>query len=118
MPDAAAPLLRLAAIDSAYGRCWNLGGQAIEARAFADGVFAALGSARKYRSIPKLVLQVMGLGSPLMREVAEMYYLFDSGFVLDDSVLTQRLGSYAKTPFPQGIAQTLDWMRGHPGGNP
>jgi hypothetical protein len=40
-----------------------------------------------------------------------MYYLFDSGFVLDDSALQQRLGGYAKTPFATGLAQTVAFMR-------
>ncbi len=116
VPDVADPLLRLAALDDAYGRCWNLGGRSIAARAFVESVFAALGTRPKYRSIPKFALQIIGLGSPFVREVAEMYYLFDSGFVLDDSALEQRLGGYAKTPFPEGIAATVDWMRARSGG--
>jgi nucleoside-diphosphate-sugar epimerase len=117
VPDVVDPLLRLAAIDDAYGRCWNLGGQNIQARAFAEAVFAALGTKPRYRSVPKLMLQILGVGMPLMREVAEMYYLFDSGFALDDSALRQRLGGYAKTPFPQGIAATVAWMRACAGGD-
>jgi nucleoside-diphosphate-sugar epimerase len=111
VPDVADPLLRLVATENAYGRCWNLGGQSIEARAFVAAVFATLETPTKCRSIPKLVLQAVGVGSPLMREVAEMYYLFDSGFVLDDSALRALLGGYAKTPFALGIAQTLAWIR-------
>ncbi|HYL27843.1 MAG TPA: NAD-dependent epimerase/dehydratase family protein [Candidatus Nitrosotalea sp.] len=107
VPDAADPLLRLAEMGDAYGHCWNLGGQSIEARAFVGAVFKALGKPPKYRSIPKFMLQAVGLFNPFMREVAEMYYLFESGFVLDDSALQQRLGGYAKTPFAQGIATTL-----------
>ena len=110
VPDAADPLLRLSEADDAYGRCWNLGGQSASARAFIEQVFAALGRSPKYRSIPKLMLQAAGTFNPLMREVAEMYYLFESGFVLDDSALQQRLGGYAKTPIPQGIAETIAWM--------
>jgi nucleoside-diphosphate-sugar epimerase len=111
VPDVAEPLLRLAGTDDAYGRCWNLGGRAIEAREFINGVFTALGAPPKYRSIPKFVLSLVGVASPMMREVAEMYYLFESGFVLDDSALRGKLGEYAKTPFAEGIAATLAWMR-------
>ena len=104
--DIAEPLLRLAAGDGAYGRCWNLGGQTIRARDFADGVFKAAGKPPKYRAVPKWMLQAVGLFVPLMREVAEMYYLFD-GFVLDDSALRERIGAWPKTPFEEGIAQTI-----------
>lgn len=111
VPDVGEPLLRVAGLDDGYGRCWNLGGQAIQARAFADAVFAAIGAPPKYRSIPKLMLQAVGLFQPFMREVAEMYYLFDSGFVLDDTALQQRLGGYPKTAIADGLAQTIAWMR-------
>jgi nucleoside-diphosphate-sugar epimerase len=111
VPDVAEPLLRLAAMNDAYGRCWNLGGRAIQARTFVDQVFATIGTPPKFRSIPKLMLQVVGIVQPFMREVAEMYYLFDSNFVLDDSALQRRLNGYAKTPFAEGIAQTITWMR-------
>lgn len=110
VPDVADPLLRASELSDAYGRCWNLGGQAIQARAFADAVFAAIGRPPKYRSIPKFVLQGVGLFQPFMREVAEMYYLFNSGFVLDDTAMQQRLGGYAKTPIPTGLAQTVAHM--------
>lgn len=111
VPDTAAPLLALAALDDAYGRCWNLGGQTVIAREFADGIFATLGKAPKYRSVPKWMLQIVGVGAPMMREVAEMYYLFADGFVLDDSALRERLGGITKTPISEGIAATLAWMR-------
>jgi nucleoside-diphosphate-sugar epimerase len=113
VPDVPAPLLELASDEGAYGRCWNIGGTAIVARDFADAVFAAAGKPPKYRSIPKLALQALGLFQPLMREVAEMYYLFDSDFVLDDSALRARLGDVSKTPVRRGLEETADWMRTH-----
>jgi nucleoside-diphosphate-sugar epimerase len=116
IPDAADPLLRLAASDDAYGRCWNLGGQRVLARDFIAQTFAAAGMPSKYRAVPKFALQAFGLFVPLMREIAEMYYLSDSGFVLDDSALQTHLGGYAKTPVTEGIEQTIGWMREHPSG--
>jgi nucleoside-diphosphate-sugar epimerase len=114
VPDVAEPLLRLAMFDDAYGRCWNLGGRSIEARDFVNNTFAAIGAPPKYRSIPKFMLQAVGIVQPFMREVAEMYYLFASDFVLDDSALQRRLGGYAKTPIEEGLAQTVTWMRSNP----
>ncbi len=109
--DIAQPLLALAGREDAYGGCWNLGGRTIRARDFADRVFKAAGRSPKYRAVPKLMLQTLGLFMPMMREIAEMYYLFESGFVLDDTVLRTRIGEYAKTPIEEGIAQTIAWMR-------
>ena len=111
MPDAAGPLLALAALDDAYGRCWISEARASGRAIFANARFAAAAKPPKFRSVPKWMLQIVGIGMPLMREVAEMYYLFDSGFVLDDTAVRQRLGEWKKTPFPDGIAQTLAWTR-------
>lgn len=109
--DIAAPLLAIAAQDDAYGRCWNAGGTTTRARDFAGAVFAQLGTPPRYRPVPKIVLQAVGLFNPFMREVAEMYYLFDSGFVLDDSALRAKIGAYPKTPITEGIAATIASMR-------
>lgn len=111
VPDAADPLLRLAEDDGAYGRCWNLGGQPILARDFTQIAYEALGTKPKVQAVPKIALQAFGLFNPFMREVAEMYYLYDSGFVLDDSALAARIGPIAKTPYKDGVRNTLEWMK-------
>jgi nucleoside-diphosphate-sugar epimerase len=114
VPDAADPLLRLAARDDLFGRYWNLGGTTVKARDFADRIFSALGKPAKYRSLPKFAAQGIGLFVPIVREVSEMYYLFDSSFVLDDSALQNALGGYQKTPITAGIERTVAWIRSHP----
>lgn len=62
-------------------------------------------------AVPRIALQAFGLFNPFMREVAEMYYLFDSGFILDDSELRATLGPIAKTPYEQGVRETIAWMK-------
>lgn len=109
--DIAQPLLALTQDDGAYGRCWNLGGQTVRARDLADGIFGALGKKPKYRAIPKVMLQLFGLFMPLMREISEMYYLFEGGFILDDSALRERIGAWPKTPIAQGIEKTIASLR-------
>ena len=113
-PDIAEPLLRLSEDPQAYGRCWNLGGTAVTAKDFIDLIFVATGKKPKYNCIPKFVVQAFGLFNPMMREIAEMYYLFESGFVLDDSALRSEIGDWPKTPLEQGIRQTVAWMSQHP----
>jgi nucleoside-diphosphate-sugar epimerase len=114
VPDAAEPFLRLVEDDGAYGRCWNLGGVApIAAADFARLVFEALGTKPRVQYVPKIGLQAFGLFNPTMRELAEMYYLSEGGFILDDSELIARTGGARKTPYAQGISETIAWMR-HP----
>lgn len=112
VPDVPAPLLDLAAIEDAYGRYWNLGGAGgISGAQFAKRVFEVLDAPYKVKSVSKLELRLVGILNPLMREFVEMFYLYDSGFVLDDSDLHARIGDIEKTPYDKGIRETLGWMK-------
>ena len=46
-----------------------------------------------------------------MREVVEMLYLQETPVILDDRKLLAKLPVH-KTPYDDGIRQTLEWMRG------
>jgi hypothetical protein len=74
-------------------------------------VFAAVGRAPKLRVAGKGMLRVMGLFSPLMRELVEMSYLHTTPVVLDDSALQKLLGPVKKTSYDEGIRKTLEQMR-------
>lgn len=53
------------------------------------------------------MLRVFGLFNPLVREMVEMHYLLTSPVILDDTRLKDLLGELPKTPYKQGILQTL-----------
>ncbi len=57
------------------------------------------------------MLRVMGLFNPLLREVVEMHYLFETGVIMDDSALRGLLGEVHKTSYEDGIRETLRVMR-------
>jgi nucleoside-diphosphate-sugar epimerase len=112
VPDAAAPLLQLASLDDTYGRCWNLGARSpITGHELSKLVYAELGKPQRVRAVPKIAVQLLGIVNPMMREVAEMYYLYDSGFLLDDRQLRSRLAAVAKTPYADGVRQTVNYVR-------
>lgn len=113
VPDAAAPLLALAEREDAYGQRWNIPGSVSTARKMVKISSDALGNL-KFRYGPKIVLQAMGLFSPMMREIAEMYYLEDSGMVLNGRKLHDRVGPFPPTPLDEGITATIAWIRTHP----
>jgi nucleoside-diphosphate-sugar epimerase len=94
VPDAATVLLALAAHDEAYGERWNIPGTATTARTVVEIAASQLGVAK-------------------VRELAEMYYLADSGFVLDGTKLHERIGAFPPTSLEDGIAATIAWMRSH-----
>jgi nucleoside-diphosphate-sugar epimerase len=112
VPDVGPVLLDLADRPEAYGRWWHLGGAGtITQREFVTKVFAAVGKAPKLRVAGKGMLRVMGLFSPLMREMVEMSYLHTTPVLLEDSAIRKLLGPVKKTSYDDGIRRTLDAMR-------
>lgn len=112
VPDVAQTLIALANKEAAYGSAWNLAGPGlITTRRFAEMVFAAAGQKPRLRVANKFMLQVMGIFKPMMREIAEMNYLWTTPVKLDDSRLRQLLPELRKTPYEEGIRITLEEMR-------
>jgi len=53
------------------------------------------------------MLRLLGLFDPVLRELVEMNYLVTDPLIVDDSALQQLLGSVAKTPYSEGVRQSL-----------
>jgi nucleoside-diphosphate-sugar epimerase len=111
VPDAGVTISRLIAEPQAWGRAWNLGGAEVTStRAVVEEIFAQAGRKPKYMAAGKTALRLFGLFNPVLRELVEMHYLQTSPVILDDSRLKALLGDLAKTPYKEGIRQTLDSM--------
>lgn len=99
IPDVPPVILKMLDDPRFYGRSWNLGGPAtITPREFADRVFAAAGRPPRLFIAGPTLVRIVGIVNPLMREVAEMQYLFETPVILDDSALRDALGGLTKTP--------------------
>ncbi len=61
-------------------------------------------------SVPDLLVRMLGLFNPLLREVAEMLYEFNEPFVVDSSKFVQAFGDIA-TPHYEAVRHTLEWYR-------
>ncbi len=108
LPDAGITIARLIAEPRAWSRAWNLGGADITStRAMADEIFAQAGHKPKYAVAGKALLRIFGLFNPMVRELVEMHYLQTSPVILDDTRLKRLLGELHKTPYKEGIRQTL-----------
>jgi hypothetical protein len=55
----------------------------------------------------KTMLRIMGLFDPFLREFVEMHYLLTDPLIVDDSALQQLLGPIIKTPYAEGVRQSL-----------
>jgi len=112
VPDLAETLLELAAKEEAYGQAWNVGGPGfMSTRKFAEMAFAAVGQKPRLRVAGKLMLGVLGLFNPFLREVREMHYLWTTPVKLDDTKLRKLLPNVKKTPYEEGIRLTVEAMR-------
>lgn len=112
VPDLADTLFELSKKEAAYGKRWNLAGVGlITIREFAEKVFAAENRQPKLRVAGKLLLRLMGLFNPFMKEFVEMHYLMTEPLYVDDSRLRALLPNLRKTSYADGIKATLQTMR-------
>ena len=108
IPDAGAVIGRLIDEPTAWGNAWNLGGAGVTStRAMADEIFTQAERKPKYTVAGKTMLRIFGLFNPLVRELVEMHYLQTSPVIMDDTRLKNLLGELPKTPYKEGIRQTL-----------
>lgn len=108
VPDVGPVVAALLQHPEADGRAWNLAGAgSITQREVAEKVFAAAGRKPSLFVAGKAMLRLAGLFDPMMRELVEMHYLQTTPVLLDDSDLQKMLGPIYKTPYDEGIRQTL-----------
>jgi nucleoside-diphosphate-sugar epimerase len=108
IPDAARILFRLIQEDGAYGHTWNLAGAGkITLAELLKLVESITGKPVRKFVAGKRMLQLAGWFDPLLKEVAEMHYLFTQPVFLDDSALTNLLGPLNKTSYEEGVRASL-----------
>jgi nucleoside-diphosphate-sugar epimerase len=113
VPDAGRTIVDLGSQSGAYGEAWNIGGPGpIPGRDFIETAYREAGQAPQWRTAGKALLWLAGWFKPMMSELVEMSYLHETPVILDDSKLHTLLGSVQKTPYAEGIRNTLEWMRG------
>lgn len=96
----------------AYGRFWNLAGAGVTTqREMVKEIYAQAGHAPKTLTMGKGMVRLAGLFDPFMRELVEMHYLLTNPVLLDDTALRGLLGTVHKTPYAEGIRQTLAALR-------
>lgn len=108
VPDVGPVVMRLARTPQAYGRAWHLGGAgSTSQRALLEEIERQTGRSLKRRVAGKRLLRLLGLFNPVMRELVEMHYLMTTPVLMDDTALQDLLGPVHKTPYAEGLRQTL-----------
>lgn len=109
IPDIGEGLAVLGEHPAAPGEVWHLPNDPATrtTRQLVEIVYHHAGQPRaRLRSVPPLLLRILGVANRTLREVVEMQYQFEEPFIVDSSKITTRLGTTA-TPVDQALADTL-----------
>jgi nucleoside-diphosphate-sugar epimerase len=108
VPDVGPVVLRLISNEGAWGKVWHFAGAGVTTQqALVDEISRQSGRPVKVRVAGKGLLRLIGLFNPFMREMVEMEYLLTDPLIMDDSALQKLIGPLHKTPYVEGIRQTL-----------
>lgn len=109
VPDIARAVVTLLdAADDAYGQAWHV--PVAPTRTAQEIINIAekhIGHKVKVSSVPPLMLKLLGLFIPFIREFNEMSFNFDKPYQVDTRKFSKRFWSDA-TPFEEGVAATVD----------
>ena len=112
VPDVGPVVARLAETPAAFGHVWHLAGAgATTQRELVDEMQRQTGRKIPLRVAGKTTLRVLGVFNRLMREMVEMNYLMTEPLIMDDSALQRLIGPLHKTPYVEGVRQTLAAIR-------
>jgi nucleoside-diphosphate-sugar epimerase len=110
--DGAKAIVTLAMTEKAYGQEWNIPAcDTITGEEIVEMLREMTGFDKKVITIRKGMIQFLGLFHPFMREVVEMFYLTEEPVVLDGSKYEKEIGPLPRTPYKEGLLQTIEWMR-------
>lgn len=107
VPDFAAAMVRVGSDDNAFGQHWHAPSHnGASLRQFLDQIAAHGGQPIKLRTAGPLMMRMLGLFNPAMRELIEMLYLHNKPWAFS-SELTERTLKITGTPLPTAIARTV-----------
>lgn len=114
LPDIGKALATLGTHDEAFGQVWHIPSPApLSQRQLAAMIYKEAGQPLKVRAGGRVILSIMGLFNPSVREIVEMLYEFEKPFILDSSKFEKTFGLKA-TPIEQAVRETVAYFKAHP----
>jgi len=108
LPDAAFMIAELADRDVAFGQNWHIPGVGlISGKDIVRIAQQAIGNVKPVIPLGKIGLSLIGLTSPVMKEVVEMLYLTEEPLVLSGDKYERLIGPVRATAFEEGIKVTI-----------
>lgn len=114
VPDIGKAMAILGTHDEAFGHVWHIPSPApLTQRQLAELVYKEAGQPVKVRGAGRLILSLLGLFNPNVREIVEMLYEFEKPFILDSTKFEKTFGMKA-TPIEQAVRETVAYFKAHP----
>jgi nucleoside-diphosphate-sugar epimerase len=111
-PDGAKAIVNLALEENTYGQNWNIPGHSvITGKELIQTIRELTGYQKGVSTVSKNMIRLIGLFDANMREVVEMFYLYEEAVVLDGEKYETKIGVLPRTPYKDGLRQTIDFMK-------
>jgi nucleoside-diphosphate-sugar epimerase len=115
--DFAKALVKLSENDKALGQIWHVpNASTITTRQLVELVEKEIGQSIKIRAAGRLMVTLLGLFNPMIKEVKEMMYEWEHPYIVDHSKFEQTFGADV-TPHEVAIKETVAWYRQRIGSN-
>lgn len=107
-PDAGAATALLGNTDDAFNQIWHLptAPNPLTGQQWVELIAKNLGVKPGIQGASKVVVWIMGLFMPIMKEIYEMMYQYDRDYVFNSSKFEKRFGIEA-TPYEEGVKQMI-----------
>jgi nucleoside-diphosphate-sugar epimerase len=111
--DVAQALVMLALEDSCYGKAWHL---PVGRPVTIDEIIGMINQVthRKYEVayVPNWLLGILQLFNPIIREAAQMLYMFNYPYVMDDRMFKTKFPNFKVTDYLEGLEKTINSFEG------
>ncbi len=109
--DFAKALVTLSEHESAYGKAWHVpSAPTTSTRGIVKLIESELGKPIRVRAANRVLVSLLGLFNPLIRETAEMIYEWEKPYVVENGRFVSTFGN-GITPHEEAIRQTVAWYK-------
>jgi len=108
VPDAGKATALLGNTEDAYNQVWHLptAPDPMTGKEWVTAIANEMKVKPHYRVAPKVLIRIMGLFMPIMKETVEMLYQYDRDYVFDSRKFEDRFG-IKPTPYREGIREII-----------
>lgn len=111
-PDGAKAIVQLSLLEESYGQNWNIPGHGvISGEEMIKIIREITGYQKGVSTVTKKMIQFLGVFNSQMRELVEMYYLYEEPVVLTGEKYDRLIGKVPSTSYQDGLKQTIDYMK-------